>query len=286
MGRRFSILVFFAIVSAVAADEVLLKNGHVFQGKIIFVDQDKVTIRIQLGDQDSYVDMTFDRSKVQDIKYAAAVFKAPPAEAEGKEEISEVEAPAYKTEIESKERADEAPAGAMPVSETAAAEEEEIDPALKAQIASLIKALDTPDVQVKGDAESKLLALGRRAVPFLAAALKNPSTEQRFSCIWLLQRLGDKRAVKALIAVLRGEAVNEDQRRCLSAAVDALRAITGQDLPFSEEASDAERAQQAQAWEKWFEGVKDSVEYKLQVGFREAAKKEETAEKAQTAKGE
>ncbi|MCX7935786.1 MAG: hypothetical protein N3A66_11075, partial [Planctomycetota bacterium] len=248
MGRVIGALAFAAFwLGTAGADEVLLKNGHVFQGKIIFIDQDKVTIRIQLGGQDSYVDMTFDRTKVQDIKYEAAVFKAPaPAEAEPEVKEEKAEEPAAQPKAEGageeKGKEGEAPAAG------GAAPGEEIDPALKAQIASLIKALDTPDVQAKGEAESKLVALGRSAVPFLAAALKNPSTEQRYSCIWVLQKLGDKRAVQALIAVLKAEATTEDQRRCQSAANDALRAITGQNFPFSEAAPAAERAQQAPGW--------------------------------------
>jgi hypothetical protein len=252
------------------ADEILLRNGNIIRGQVISEDAEKVVINIPFGKagddgQERFVRMTFPRDRVSRVTRRRSIFEEKPEPIrpalQGRRAEDEPETPAA-GEVPAEEPA-ESPE--TPPAEAAESEEEQIDPALRDKIASLIGELKITDRDARSRAERQLTAIGEDAVPQVTEALlASDSRLQAISLGHVVGNLGDKRATRALIAQL--DAVDR-KKTIMRAAYKALKRITGKNIFFDDDDSLRVRRIQQKEWLDWFESVAE--DYPPQIGFEE-----------------
>ncbi len=278
-----------------AGDEILLKNGHVITGKIEQEDAEEVTIRVRTpstaegGDKEQYIKMTFAKENVRRITRDGSFFEpiTRTATQDEEEEAEEPTAPvpAVPAADEETEPAVEEPTAEAEESKAAAeAKEDELDPALKAQIESLIGSIEaTEEQEARERLEQRLVAIGKDAVPLVVTALKAGGSDlKRISLIRVLRTLGDKRAVQELVNQMRGGRRNQTRMRY---AWYAVRTLTGKGFDYDyDEDNTQKRNRQLNVWQKWFDSVKD--DYPPQIGYDEEAAGGEKPAAAEPAPGQ
>ncbi len=270
------------LAAPASADEVLLTNGNILRGRILYEDDAKIELEIPLDGEapDNTVTMTLEKSRVRQITRSPSVFETSRREAIGIAE-EETPEPAAAEEPPPPSGGSGAEGGAPQTPETdaggesgAAADEEPteaeeqgyveetIDPALERQVESLLRTLGESTREGRDAAENQLVAIGEVATPTLGRALlTSDSNRQKISIVQVLGRIGDRRAVRALLTQLRG---GRDDKTRMRHAWTALKRITGQDIYFNEDHGEAKRESDIRDWLDWWESAKE--DYPEQVG--------------------
>ncbi|MFW5856961.1 MAG: HEAT repeat domain-containing protein [Planctomycetota bacterium] len=269
--------------SARTDDSVLLKNGAVFEGKVVLQGEEKIVLRMKESDDAPSVEMEFARDKVDRIIYGEGLLptrRTVVVEAKPEKKAPEPERPEDWIDRESLfgqgdgedagEDAGQAGDDGEAVSETAdaleeageatteddadaAAEdagEEEFDP----MVMKWIRQLGHEEDSAQQEARKKLAAYGKDAVRPLIKSLLGADLEQRRYIILTLGDLRDKRAVQVLIEELEAPDNHDTKMRWTWLA---LKKITGQNIFFDEEDRRARRRFYIDEWRKWFESVQD-----------------------------
>jgi hypothetical protein len=267
---------------ASAADEILLKNGNVFRGKILSETEREVVIGIPMNegeevtrDKKNFIEMTVDKANIKSITRDSTIFRPIEREVVG-EEKTPVE-PVLANEENKTSPAEKTPAtetapntNEQPVEgegkttdnnnkEEAATEkpvEEQLDPALQAQIDALVKNLGSGDEAARNKAAQKLQSIGKDATPSLVKALLSGGNTQRIDAAKVLGEIRDKRAIQGLIKALEG---GRDDRTRMRFVYNALKSVTGQSFFFNEDGNANKRRAEVAKWQEWFDGAKEEL---------------------------
>ena len=115
---------------------------------------------------------------------------------------------------------------------------------------AITKALASPRVGVRTIAMAGLPgALGDKALEPLSKLLKDESDHIKLEAAWTLANTGDRLALAAF-----GELLDSEDLKVRIRSSKALRALTGQKLPYSAYAEAPQREEHAQAWRDWIAG--------------------------------
>lgn len=127
-------------------------------------------------------------------------------------------------------------------------------------------------------AERKLLALGEPCVPFLKDVAGHENPLVRSSVLRILEKTGNRSAIPVCLEMLADE--NEFVRE---QAAKALKAMTGEKLPFQADAPEKVYSRQADAWHEWYrKDLEREEEAREQAALAEKlqAEREKAIEKA------
>jgi len=275
------LVLLLAAGAARTTDSVLLKNGAVFEGKVVLQGEEKIVLRMKESDDAPSVEMEFTRDQVDRIIYGGGLLpsrRTVVVEAKPEQKAPEPERPEDWIDRESLfgqgddagEDAEQAGDGGEAVSETADAleeaaeatteddagaaaedaEEEDVDP----MVMKWIRQLGHEEDSAQQEARKKLAAYGKDAVRPLIKSLRGADLEQRRYIILTLGDLRDKRAVEVLIEELEAPDNHDTKMRWTWLA---LKKITGQNIFFDEEDRRARRRYYVDEWRKWFDSVRD-----------------------------
>ncbi len=276
------LLVCGLLVFRLSADEVLLKNGNVIVGKIVQETAQSITIKVLTASgqgktgADRFIQMTFQKKDIRRITREANFFK-PVTRTGGARKEKDEQVPASPDitpamdagKEDAKERGgaaadakDEDKARESKDNDKADKEEDKLDPALQAQVDSLIDSIGkTKDQKQREAMESRIVAIGKEVAPTVIKALNAGGDDfKRISLIRVIRSLGDKRAVQALINQLKGNSRNTIRMRY---AWKTLKSLTGKgfDFDFNQKHKAfniKKRNRQIARWQKWFDSVKDN----------------------------
>lgn len=267
---RFTLIAVLALIALILparADLIQLKNGAVFEGKIINETDEVVTLRLHDNrDADSSIDMQFKRNRIKTVTLS--------------ENLLDDDNESRVVNVTRKKEPENSP-------QTAQDEDEAVAPDLFGQegkdkdggkesdgetytsttnplIVRYIEDLASVDGEIRSEAHQKLIAFGKEATPPLVETLqKSDNFTQRRSIVRALADIRDKRATRVLIEQLKG---TERESSLMEWAWIALKNTTEQSYPFTSTASDATRKEQYEGWLGWWQTVSRSDSYANQLG--------------------
>jgi hypothetical protein len=243
------------VAGAAQADTVLLKNGAVFQGKVLRQTDEVVILSVATGEADgATIEMEFEQSRVEEVTISEGLLTG--GQSAKPVDVTRPEAPEPETSLED-ELEDL-------FGQTGDDDDEEDSPAAGPEnpmIRRYIEDLGSDSAEVRGAARERLVAFGTDATAPLVRLLRSGNETEQIAALSILSEIRDRRATLALIRELRG---TEEQSAKMQWAWIALKQTTGEDLPFSETADEETRNEQIRAWLNWFESVRE--EYPPQLG--------------------
>jgi hypothetical protein len=260
------------------ADTILLKNGAVFEGKIIEESDTQVGLKISFGEgKDSFIEKYFPRARIKRITRGAARVRTPQQKSITVEAPKKARSNTLPDDLfkggDDKEREslfggktpkkDDAEKSADAAKEAGAKDKEmpdqpQIDDALRMQLEGYVAGLGSTETAQREAAKARLSALGKEAMPVLVKSLGMAAFYQRISMIELMGAIKDKRTVQVLIGELKGP---RTQYLRTNAAYEALKSVTGKSLPFDGKGDFDARTSAIKGWDDWFESVMKNDEY-------------------------
>lgn len=292
---RIAVCAFLAaLLSApvLKADMIELKNGAVFEGKIVHQSDESVTIRMMgagSNDEDGpTIEMSFKRERIKSITISEGLLTPArrPKAVDVTREAPPPAAPEAKPDTESPDLFGQEGGGTPATKQPPATggeaapeaeEEEEINPL----ILRYMEDLGDLDQKTRDAARTRLAAFGTDATPALVPAYReSTSYTMKRSILIVLSDIKDKRATRFLIDALEGTGREESR---MEWAWIALKKTTGQNIYFDADDSARARGSQRQRWLDWFETVKEDDAYAEQIGYEEEAADTAAGEPSQPA---